>query len=143
MQLTREKFSEHERGSLMKFTALRFVLIGIFALGLCGSVFAQTERDKPTDNDKTAGKEMSVTGCLQKGDQANEYSITAADGKTYGLRSTSVNLSNHLNHKVTVTGKTMKQENAKEGREGEGRQGKEEQEHLNVTNLKMVSTSCQ
>src|SRR5256885_832189 len=85
-----------------------------------GAFFAKPEREKPTNIEKTAGKKMSVTGCLQKGDQTNEYSITASDGKTYGLRSTSVNLSNHLNHKVTVTGKTMKQENAKEGREGEG-----------------------
>ena len=37
--------------------------------------------------------------------------------------------------KVTVTGKMMKEANAKEKKEG--------RDHLNVTNVKMISTSCQ
>src|ERR1041385_4238501 len=55
---------------------------------------------------KSAGSETSVTGCLAQGDRTNEYAITDQAGKTYGLRSSSVNLKEHLGHKVTVTGTT-------------------------------------
>ena len=120
----------------MKTSILTLVFIGILSLGLCGSGFAQAQRHKPSDRDNPpAGKPVTVTGCLQKGDEAGEYSIKSADGKAYGLRSTTVKLANHLNHKVTVTGKTVK-ENEKEKNENE------EHEHLNVTNLKMVRNSC-
>ena len=54
--------------------------------------------------EKSAGGKTTVTGCLQKGDEAEEYSITGEDGKTYGLRSKLVKLSQHLGHKVTITG---------------------------------------
>ncbi len=49
---------------------------------------------------KMAGGKTTVTGCLQKGDEPGEYSITGEDGETYGLRSKAVNLSQHLGHKV-------------------------------------------
>ena len=48
---------------------------------------------------------------LQKGDQPGEYSITGGDGKTYGQRSKAVNLSQHLGHKITITG-TLRAESA-------------------------------
>src|SRR5882762_2010343 len=70
------------------------------------------------DSDKkSAGTETTVTGCLQKGDEANEFSVTGEDGKTYGLRSKSVDLSKHLGHKVTVTG-TLKAESYEKEKEG-------------------------
>ena len=39
---------------------------------------------------KNAGGIAKATGCLQKGDEANEFSITGEDGKTYDLRSSAV-----------------------------------------------------
>src|SRR5437667_10698965 len=53
---------------------------------------------------KSAGGKTSVTGCLQKGDEADEFSITGEDGRTYGLRRTAGDLTQHLGHRVTVTG---------------------------------------
>jgi hypothetical protein len=61
--------------------------------------------------EKSASGKTTVTGCLQKGDEPGEYSITGEDGKTYGLRSKAVSLSEHLGHKVTVTG-TLRPESA-------------------------------
>src|SRR5678815_4897381 len=49
-------------------------------------------------------KDLPVTDCLQKGDEANEFSITGEDGKSYDLTSSSVELSKHVGRKVTVTG---------------------------------------
>jgi len=92
---------------------------------------------------KSMGHGKTVTGCLQKGDEAGEYSITGDDGKTWGLRSTTVKLEKHLGHRVTVTG-TPHPEKAEAQKEGqmEKAAGKEEYGDLSVTSLKMVSTTC-
>ena len=104
-----------------------------FSLGWCGAYAQETQT-------KTATKKVTVTGCLQKGDEAGEYSITGEDGKKYGLRSKSVDLSKHLGHKVTVIG--MKMHEASEGKEAKETGGAEEAD-LRVSSLKMVSEACQ
>lgn len=85
---------------------------------------------------------VSVTGCLAQGDQANEYTIKDASGKTYGLMSSQVNLKPHIGHTVTITGVPVKPTEGSAKSETKTTQG-DEGEHLRVTNLKMVSTSCQ
>src|SRR5256884_6737172 len=88
---------------------------------------------------KMTGHTTTVTGCLAQGDEANEYSIKGDDGKTYGLRSSAVNLKEHLSHKVTVTGTSMHEKPEKH----EAKTGMpEESAHLKVTNLTMVSKTC-
>ena len=91
-----------------------------------------------------AGGKTTVTGCLQKGDESDEFSITGEDGKTYGLRSSAVDLSKHLGHKVTVTGTLKAESNEKEKGESEEHEKKEAAEagDIRVTNLKMVSETC-
>lgn len=82
----------------------------------------------------------TVTGCLAKGDEANEYAIKGDDGKTYGLKSSKVNLAEHMGHKVTVTGAVSheKEKPAKVSKSGV----REEDAHMRVSTLKMVSTTC-
>ena len=96
-----------------------FILLAIaLALVAYGTLRASAQ-------EKTAGGKTTVTGCLQKGDEPGEYSITGEDGKTYGLRSRTVKLSAHLGHKVTVTG-TLRAESAeKEKGEAEEHKSKE------------------
>jgi hypothetical protein len=91
-----------------------------------------------------AGGKTTVTGCLQKGDESDEFSITGEDGKTYGLRSSAVDLSKHLGHKVTVTGALKAESAEKEKGESEEHEKKEAAEvgDIRVTNLKMVSDTC-
>ena len=93
---------------------------------------------------KSAGGKTTVTGCLQKGDEADEFSITGEDGKTYGLRSSAVDLSKHLGHKVTVTGTFKAESYEKEKGESEEHEKKEAVEagDIRVTDLKMVSDTC-
>ena len=111
-----------------------FVLAIVFGLGS----LALTAYGKQTK--AKAGSSVSVTGCLQKGDEVGEYSITGEDGKRYGLHSTAVDLSKHLGHKVTVTGTKMREENeAKEKKEAGGG----EYADLRVSDLKMISEGCQ
>ena len=122
---------------MQKLVRLSALLVFGFALGayVTPSVPAQ----------ETAASKTTVTGCLQKGDEAGEYSITGEDGKTYGLRSKTVKLSQHLGHKVTVTG-TLRAESAeKEKGEAQEHEKKEVAEagDIRVTDLKMVSDKCQ
>jgi hypothetical protein len=116
---------------LLVLTAVSLVL-GMY---VTAAGFAQT---------KAAGGKTTVTGCLQKGDEADEFSITGEDGKTYGLRSTAVDLSKHLGHKVTVTGTLKAESYEKEKGESEEheKKGTAEAGDIRVTSLKMVSDSC-
>lgn len=108
-----------------------FALTAVATVGLSQPSMA---RDK-------SAKTETVTGCVAQGDHANEYSIKGQDGKTYGLHSSSVQLAQHMGHQVEVTGKITKE---KEKTGTEAKTGKaEEDAHMNVTNLKMISTTCQ
>jgi hypothetical protein len=95
----------------------------------------------------TSGK-TTVTGCLQKGDEAAEYSIAGEDGKMYGLRSKTVKLSEHVGHKVAVTG-TLRAESAEKEKSEKAEVEKHEKGEgaeagdIRVTDLKMLSDTCQ
>jgi len=122
----------------MKKSTLSFALPAcVLAIGMYAVPTAGTQ--ETATNGKT-----TVTGCLQKGDEGGEYSITGQDGKTYGLRSKSVNLSKHLGHKVTVTG-TLKPESEEheksEAKENAQKEGTEAGD-IRVSSLKMVSETC-
>jgi hypothetical protein len=92
----------------------------------------------------TAAQPLTVTGCLQKGTQPGEVSITGADGKSYDLRSDSVKLDQHIGHQVTVTGTASPETKAEEKKEGqvEKASSKEAIANLSVTDVKMISETC-
>src|SRR6266849_6971390 len=132
-----------------KIVRLSYWLVPILFVSLCPlSVHAQATAAPEKKDEKTAqkpaGHTQSVTGCLQKGDEPGEFSITGEDGKTWGLRRTSVKLDEHLGHKVNVTGTTTHETKAEEKKEGqvENAASKAEYADLTVTSLKMVSESC-
>jgi hypothetical protein len=121
-------------GGYMKLKTRWASHILVFILALSFGSLASATQEKTT-----SGKAVTVTGCLQKGDEAGEYSITSEDGKRYGLRSKTVGLAKHVGHKVTVTGTPMAEENEeKEAKESGGG----EYADLRVTNLKMISEGC-
>jgi len=104
------------------------------------TVLAQ-DATKPSDDQS---KTKAVTGCLQKGDQADLFSITGEDGKSWDLRSSTVKLADHVGHQVTVTGSPTREAKAEEKKEGqvENAARKEALGELSVTDLKMVSPGC-
>ena len=131
-----------------RIAKLAFWLIPILCLSLCPiALIAQGTASEKQEKKAEKAHTQSVTGCLQKGDEPGEFSITGEDGKTWGLRSTSVKLDQHLGHKVIVTGTTThetKAEEKEEKKEGqvENAASKAEYADLTVTSLKMVSESC-
>jgi hypothetical protein len=109
---------------------------------------AQAVAEQKTEANQTRMTRVNIlTGCLQKGDEPGEFSITGEDGKSWDLRSSSVKLDQHVGHQVTVTGshaREIRAEENKEKREGqvEKASSKEEYGDLRVTTLKMVRDTC-
>ena len=102
------------------------------------------------DTTKTTHKKTrTLTGCLQKGDDANEYKLATAKGGTWEIKSDSLKLGDHVGHTVTITGvvSNAKMHGMKEDAKAEAKEhgmGKNSTEHghMTVTNLTMVSDSC-
>jgi SH3 domain-containing YSC84-like protein 1 len=115
--------------------------------GAKAQAVAEGKGEAKSEVKSEAKENVTVTGCLQRGEDAGEFSIIARDGKTWELHSTSIKLDNHLGHTVTVTGprtrESKAQEQAEEKREGVVKaSSKEEYANLAVTSLKMVSETC-
>jgi hypothetical protein len=123
-------------------TTMAFLALFMFA-GAAGLATAQ-------DTKKTTHKKTrTLTGCLQKGDDANEYKLTTAKGGTWEIKSDSVKLGDHVGHTVTITGVVsnakmhgMKEDAKAEAREHGVDKDSTEHGHMTVTYLKMVSDSC-
>jgi hypothetical protein len=102
-----------------------------------------------TATTKSKGAARTITGCLSKGDSANEFLLTATDGSTWEVRSNRVALADHVGHTVEATGvvahnkmHNMK-EDAKDMATDSGmKKNDSEHGHMTITNVKMVSDSC-
>ena len=99
--------------------------------------------------DKDKADVRDITGCLSKGDDANEFLLTGTDGSTWEVRSSKLALADHVGHTVTATGvvsnATMHnmKEDAKDAAKDSGMtKSDNEHGHLKVTAVKMVSESC-
>jgi hypothetical protein len=102
------------------------------------------------DTTKTTHKKTrTLTGCLQKGDDAAEYKLTTTKGGTWEIKSDTVKLGNHVSHTVTITGVVSnatlhgaKEDVKDEAKEHGVDKDSTEHGHMTVTYLKMVSESC-
>jgi hypothetical protein len=90
----------------------------------------------------------TVTGCVQK--DGDEYQVKAKDGSTWEVKSDSVDIAKHVGHTVTVTGAVSNAalHGAKEDAKTKAREhgidkNSAERGHMTVTDLKMVSASCE
>jgi hypothetical protein len=115
-------------------------------------MFASTA-DLATAQDATKTthkKTRTLTGCLQKAEDAKEYNLTTKDGGTWEVKSDSVKLAPHVGHTITITGVVsnatlhgVKEDAKSEAKEHGVDKDSTEHGHMTVTNAKMVSDSCQ
>lgn len=91
----------------------------------------------------------TLTGCLSASEGAHEYLLKTDDGATWELHSTTVKLSPHTGHTVTVTGRVRnaamhgaKEKTKDEMQEHGVDKDATEHGHLKVKSLTMVSDSC-
>ena len=106
-------------------------------------------QDNATDS-KSKDDVRSVTGCLAKGDSADEFQLTAKDGSTWELHSNSaVDLASHVGHEVTITGAVsnstlhnLKEDTKDVAKDTGVKKSNNEHGHLKPTSVQMVSDSC-
>lgn len=102
-----------------------------------------------TTSPKGKASTRTVTGCLAKGDSADEFVLNAANGSTWEVKSDSVSLADHVGHMVQVTGAVenstmhnMKEDTKDMAHDTGMKKDNTEHGHLKATNVKMVSDSC-
>lgn len=125
--------------------ATKGLFLGLILLGLTAS--AASAQDTAS---KSKAEVRSITGCLSKGDSADEYLLTANDGSTWEVHSnTAVSLGEHVGHTVTLKGvvanakaHNMKEDAKTAATDAGVKKTDNEHGHLKVTSLKMVSESC-
>ena len=103
------RFVRRDRGVVtsVSLTVLCSVLLFVACSFHAASLAAQSSPDRtdsPEQARKLATQTMTITGCLRKGYEPDEFQITSEDGKVWGLRSSAVKLDGYLGHKVTVSG---------------------------------------
>ena len=122
----------------IKTKTVRQLLVMVTVLSLMPITFVAWSQSK--ERHEAKGKMVSITGCLKKGESADEFAITQ-NGKQYGVKSTRVKLADHLGHEITVRGYFTRAPG--EDEEGEkAEEGGGEYADVQVTSLKMISTTC-
>jgi hypothetical protein len=124
------------------------IVTGIIALFMFAGAVGLATADDSTKT--THKKTRTLTGCVQKGEDANEFNLTTKKGSTWELKSDSVNLGEHVGHTVKITGVVsnakmhgMKEDAKEEMKEHGMNKNATEHGHLTVTDVAMVSDSCQ
>jgi len=114
--------------------------LGFVALSVCMSLPQKSAAQDPNDTSNTT---RYVTGCLEKGHDANEYHLIAENAKWH-LKSDNVRLAEHVGHKVKVSGVVSNQpfHGMKEDLKAEVTKAPIETGVLTVTNLAIVSDTC-
>jgi hypothetical protein len=103
------------------------------------------------DKTKTTHKKTrTLSGCLQPSEAANEYRLTTAKDATWEIKSDTLKLADHVDHTVTITRVVsnakmhgMKEDAKDEAKEHGVGEDSTEHGHVTVTDLKMVSDTCQ
>jgi hypothetical protein len=120
----------------MKHSLIVLTLVGV---GLLSGTNARAQAQADSAD------AVVITGCLAQGDQPAVFKIQDATGKTYVLVSSSVNLKPHVSHQVTVTAAPAKGSAGgdKTGdKSADTKSGHQDHGQYQVSDLKMVSTSC-
>jgi hypothetical protein len=112
------------------------------------STWLATAQDSASDS-KSKADTRTVTGCLAKGDSADEFLLTAQDGSTWEIRSSSANLADHVGHTVSATGvvsnatmHNLKEDSKDVAKDAHLKKDNAEHGHMKVTDVQMVSSSC-
>jgi hypothetical protein len=122
------------------------------ALVLAGLAASWVLAQDATSDSKSKSDVRTITGCLSKGDSADEFVLTGTDGSTWEIRNSKsgTDLSRHVGHTISATGVVSNakahnmKEDAKDMEHDTGmKKNNAEHGHLKVTDVQMVSDSCQ
>jgi hypothetical protein len=105
-----------------------------------------------TSDSKSKSDVRTISGCLTKGDSADEFVLTGNDGSTWEARASKsgVDLASHVGHTISATGVVSNamahnvKEDAKDTAKDTGmKKNNTEHGHLKITDVRMLSDSCQ
>lgn len=129
----------------MRSAGCRFLFV---VLLLAASVSWCLAQDSNTEA-KGKSATRTITGCLTQGDNAKEFRLTGTDGSTWEIKSDSVSLTDHVGHEVKATGvvehnkmHNMKEDTKDAVHDTGINNNNAEHGHMEVTNIRMVSSSC-
>lgn len=77
-------------------------IVGGVALAAAAAA-SMTPRPQVVTHPTAAAARDTATGCLRKGTKAGEYKLVEANGTSMTVKSSSVKLSPHVGHEVTLT----------------------------------------
>ncbi len=116
---------------------------------VCSFVIAIAAFSSPAQA-KSKADVRTVTGCLSKGDSADEFLLTGNDGSTWEVRSSQVALADHVGHTVTATGAVsnakmhnMKEDTKDMAKDSGMTKSDTEHGHMTVTSLKHLKDTCE
>lgn len=124
----------------------------VMCLILAGLTASWAVAQDATSDSKSKSDVRTVTGCLTKGDSADEFLLTGTDGSTWEVRGSKsgVDLAGHVGHTVSATGVVSHatahnlKEDAKDAAKDTGmKKNNTEHGHLKITDVQMISDSCQ
>jgi hypothetical protein len=127
-------------------TTLCLVSVCVFAL-----VIAAGTAKSQTETSKSAGKTVSLTGCLQSGTDPGTFTLTnvtpskgtAKGSETYQLTAASgVDLKEHVGHKVQISGMLEPSKSGTELARTEPGAASMGTHRVEVKSVKEVSSSC-
>ena len=115
--------------------------LGFVALLICVSPLSMIAAQDAKDTSQLT--RYGVTGCLREGHEDNRYQLISEDAK-WELKSDDVRLADHVGHMVKVNGVVSNQpfHGMKEDLKAEMRKHPTETGVLTVTNLELVSNTC-
>ena len=111
--------------------AIACAVVAVVAIGMSVRTLAQ---DKPP-------QEHTMSGCLQKGADANTFVVqnTAEKGpKMIGVVSSTANLAPHVGHKIDITGTAVPNKEAESMKPAPPKAD----HYMKLTAVKMVSATC-
>jgi hypothetical protein len=123
----------------------KLLLCALFLmLGTLLAVAQDSSSDSKSKNDT-----RTITGCLSKGDSADEFLLTGKDGSTWEVRSSTASLADHVGHTVSATGvvsnstmHNLKEDTKDVAKDTHMKKDNAEHGHMKVTDVQMVSDSC-
>jgi hypothetical protein len=125
---------------------IRQLLVCLMFVMLC--TWLAAAQDSASDS-KSKADTRTVTGCLAKGDSADEFLLTAQDGSTWEVKSSSVSLADHVGHTVSATGvvsnatmHNLKEDTKDVAKDAHMKKDNTEHGHMKITDVQMVSSSC-
>jgi len=136
---------------MKKILFLAGVLLCVGGFATTG-VIAQAEKPQGEKPKPAAGKPHTMTGCLEKGAQADTFTLNNVEGtgpKTVELHADgSTKLSAHVGHRIAVTGTTVDPATLQKGTTGKPASPDSPAKpaatghHMEVTSIKMIADTC-